>query len=99
MSVQQILDAIRRREPWMANAACTNHPPELWFPTRGQPTTTAKAICNTCPVRTPCLHYGINEHHGIWGGLSEQQRDTYRKAHPMTTTNRDPRASNGTIAP
>lgn len=85
MSVHSILEALRKREPWMTQAACQTHPPHLWFPTRGEPTRPAKTICNTCPVQTNCLHYGINEHHGIWGGLSEHERDTYRKTHPMTT--------------
>ena len=36
----------------------------------------AKAICQSCPVRKPCLEYalGIKEPHGIWGGLNEMER-------------------------
>ncbi|HVM01911.1 MAG TPA: WhiB family transcriptional regulator [Acidimicrobiales bacterium] len=36
----------------------------------------AKAICQSCPVRKPCLDYalGIKEPHGIWGGLNEMER-------------------------
>ncbi|MGH9152979.1 MAG: WhiB family transcriptional regulator [Acidimicrobiales bacterium] len=36
----------------------------------------AKAICQSCPVRKPCLDYalGIREPHGIWGGLNEMER-------------------------
>lgn len=83
MIVHSILEAIRRREPWMTNAACQHHDPELWFPTRGQPTTTAKTICDSCPVRTNCLQYGLDEQHGIWGGLSAGERAIYRKAIPV----------------
>lgn len=36
----------------------------------------AKAICAICPVRLECLQYAlrINEQHGVWGGLNEQER-------------------------
>ena len=36
----------------------------------------AKAICEQCPVREPCLPYAlkIREPHGIWGGLNEVER-------------------------
>lgn len=36
----------------------------------------AKGICDTCPVREPCLKYAIRikEPHGIWGGLNELER-------------------------
>jgi WhiB family redox-sensing transcriptional regulator len=38
----------------------------------------AKAICASCPVQTICLDYalGIQEPHGIWGGLTETERRT-----------------------
>ncbi|HYF12169.1 MAG TPA: WhiB family transcriptional regulator [Actinomycetota bacterium] len=36
----------------------------------------AKAICDRCPVREPCLEYAlrIREPHGVWGGLNETER-------------------------
>ena len=36
----------------------------------------AKALCAQCPVRDVCLEYAlkINEEHGVWGGLNEQER-------------------------
>jgi len=36
----------------------------------------AKAICQQCSVRKPCLEYAldIREQHGIWGGLTESER-------------------------
>jgi WhiB family redox-sensing transcriptional regulator len=36
----------------------------------------AKAICMTCRVQRDCLDYAlrIREQHGIWGGLSENER-------------------------
>lgn len=39
----------------------------------------AKSICNTCPVREPCLEYALsNESYGIWGGMSETERQYER---------------------
>lgn len=36
----------------------------------------AKAICNVCPVLSPCADYAvtINEPYGIWGATSETDR-------------------------
>lgn len=36
----------------------------------------AKKICFSCPVLGACREYAIDirEPHGVWGGLSEQER-------------------------
>jgi WhiB family redox-sensing transcriptional regulator len=36
----------------------------------------AKAICATCPVRTPCLEWAlaVREPYGVWGGYGELER-------------------------
>jgi WhiB family redox-sensing transcriptional regulator len=36
----------------------------------------AKAICAGCPVQPQCLDHAlaIQEPHGIWGGLTENER-------------------------
>jgi hypothetical protein len=36
----------------------------------------AKAICAGCQVRRDCLAFALRTHqvHGVWGGLSEQER-------------------------
>lgn len=39
----------------------------------------AKQICSGCEVKEPCLQYALeNESHGIWGGMSETERQ-YRR--------------------
>lgn len=39
----------------------------------------AKQICETCPVKEPCLEYAlVNESYGIWGGMSETERQYER---------------------
>jgi WhiB family redox-sensing transcriptional regulator len=36
----------------------------------------AKAVCTSCPVRTPCLATALlhRKQHGVRGGLSEEER-------------------------
>jgi hypothetical protein len=64
--------------------------PEWFFPRPGaidsSTAAQAKRICNDwpsgepCPFRAPCREYGIrNAVHGIWGGLSENDRKAERK--------------------
>jgi WhiB family redox-sensing transcriptional regulator len=37
----------------------------------------AKAVCETCPVREPCLEHAlIYKEVGVWGGKSEKERRT-----------------------
>lgn len=38
----------------------------------------AVGICQTCPVRVPCLKDGINQHHGIWAGWTPEERHELR---------------------
>lgn len=69
------------RAEWMAEAACRGADPELFFPSRGDPTREAKAICWSCRVREECLEYALanGEKHGLWGGMSERQRRSVRR--------------------
>lgn len=69
---------------WQAHAACRGPEAFLFFaPTHFEKKeekisreTRAKMICDSCPVRSDCLDYAlaIREPHGIWGGLTEQER-------------------------
>ena len=69
---------------WRPFAACRSVDPELFFPVSStgaslQQTADAKAICAGCPVRRQCLSFalGTRQTHGIWGGMTEEER--YRK--------------------
>lgn len=67
---------------WMRRALCANTPgltDEAFFPERGESTREAKAVCAQCPVREACLEYGLGERFGIWGGMSERQRQRVRR--------------------
>jgi len=69
------------RPDWHDYAACRDADPELFFPdgdirsARAQ-VNTAKLICRGCPVRTICLSWALasGQEHGIWGGLTEDER-------------------------
>ena len=76
-------------DDWAQDAACRLLPADvadkLFFPKKHKGVRTdysgAQAICETCPVRVPCLAYsiahGIPE--GVWGGRSPEQRKRMSK--------------------
>ena len=66
---------------WRLRAACRSADPDLFFPvSRSGPSieqvALAKAFCRACQVRRECLAFAVatQQAHGIWGGLSEQER-------------------------
>lgn len=74
-------------ESWKGDAACATADPDLFFPdwtakwhfgaSVSQVTKVAKSICAGCVVQGECLAYAlaVDERHGIWGGLSERERE------------------------
>lgn len=75
--------------PWREFAACRSADPELFFPgTVPGPdlrqTQQAKAICAGCLVRGQCLMFATltSQEHGIWGGLTEEERRMRRSGQP-----------------
>jgi hypothetical protein len=83
------------REPWMAEGACRGlaetlggrERDRLFYPTRGEPTKRAEAMCADCPVRQECLDFALRNgmHFGIWGGMSESERQRMRREMRITT--------------
>lgn len=70
------------REPagdWIHEGACIGVDPELFFPGRTESGNRAKAVCGACPVMDQCRAYGMGEKFGIWGGLSQRDRDRIRR--------------------
>ncbi|MBM3684931.1 MAG: WhiB family transcriptional regulator [Actinobacteria bacterium] len=72
-------------EDWQRRAACRGpRNAAVFFPPprferkheKADREAKAKAICRSCGVRTDCLDYAlqIREQHGIWGGMSENER-------------------------
>ena len=78
---RQSADLLVPEDQWRSMAACRSADPDLFFPvsSSGQSLAQeaeAKAICAGCPVRRECLAFALRTHqaHGVWGGLSEQER-------------------------
>ncbi len=67
---------------WMADGHCRWEPPATFFPSDGVGVEVAKRICETCPVKSPCLEYALTQRidHGVWGATSERQRRRILKA-------------------
>lgn len=68
---------------WKARAVCARTGPEdaVWFPGVGKSSRPAKVLCFGCPVRRDCLEFALalEEKHGIWGGLSPDERRQLNK--------------------
>lgn len=74
-------------EPWTADGACLELPPDMWFADHGDNRTSeaAKRICNTqCNVREQCLEYALRTRQtvGIWGGCGPKTLYKLRRNTP-----------------
>lgn len=74
---------------WRMLAACRSIDPDLFFPvsTAGkslEQVAEARSVCACCLVRRQCLAFALRtrQTHGIWGGLTAQERD---QRHPTRT--------------
>jgi WhiB family redox-sensing transcriptional regulator len=74
---------------WRVGAACRSVDGDLFFAADGERglakrrrERAAKAVCIGCPVREDCAGYAIanREPHGVWGGLSEGDRERIWRA-------------------
>jgi WhiB family transcriptional regulator, redox-sensing transcriptional regulator len=52
--------------------ACKDDP-ELWFSSDPDDVMNAKALCHTCPFIVDCQELGVNERHGVWGGIYRRE--------------------------
>ena len=61
---------------WMTEGNCNQTPPSMFFPSDGVGVDAARKVCETCPVKSPCLEYALVNRidHGVWGGTSERER-------------------------
>lgn len=69
---------------WQLHGACRGEDSAVFFHpdgergrARAQRESRAKEICRTCPVLAQCRRHALEvaEPYGIWGGLSESERD------------------------
>jgi WhiB family transcriptional regulator, redox-sensing transcriptional regulator len=78
---------------WRDDAACLDHPAE-WF-TDPAPGDTRRAVdvCNTCPVKRPCLDAAleieVSADLGIWGGTTPNTRRRLRRERAGVASPRD----------
>jgi len=87
-NVSLLLPLLTGGELWKPMAACSSADPDLFFPVSPAASNPvqvaeAKAICARCLVRRECLDFAIQtrQMHGIWGGMTEEERYPAVKAH------------------
>jgi len=68
-------------EWWVKYAACRGLSPEIFFLDPGQSSIKAVKVCKRCAVVRECDEYAERAkiHFGVWGGLTENQRDIRRR--------------------
>lgn len=71
-----ILSPVQSSATWRAHARCKGVDPVIFHPVNEDDADEAKAICELCPVREPCLEYAVTarEKDGVWGGLTARER-------------------------
>jgi WhiB family redox-sensing transcriptional regulator len=69
------------RTDWTLLAACRGMNTNAFFPELSVIDDRVLAACTVCPVREECLDHALTHHedYGIWGGLTELQRDQVSK--------------------
>jgi WhiB family redox-sensing transcriptional regulator len=79
--MRHLADAASEAMDWRDSAACRQQDPDLFFPegTAGpalRQADRAKQVCQSCPVRTPCLRFAVRHGlaFGIWGGTTGEER-------------------------
>lgn len=95
-ATHQTLTAIRTAQAATATRAKTSTPAcrgldtELFYPVskRDPRILDAKTVCWRCPIRVRCLADALDrgEAHGIWGGLTEWEREPLLRARHADTT-------------
>ncbi len=78
---------------WQMHGACRGMDSESFFhpegergPARVNRETQAKRVCASCPVLEQCRRHALSAHepYGVWGGLSEAERDVIIRGHDRT---------------
>lgn len=73
---------------WHEQAACRGlgsemfHPPTFTSHSGRRASAAALEVCGRCPVVEECLDVALsvsNDHHGIWGGTTPQERAEIRR--------------------
>lgn len=82
---------------WMTEGACHRADPDLFFPISASEAGAdqvrrAISICDRCGVEAECLRYALAHRikHGIWGGRTEQQRESLIRARRRSRLSSEP---------
>lgn len=69
-----------KRDAWLDDALCRDHPLATFFLEAGQRAASALEICGRCPVRNECLADAIasGDDEGIRGGMTAGARQVHR---------------------
>ena len=81
-------DRFENEEDWREKASCLGiNNIDLFFPSRGEDTKSARGVCSGCRVAEDCLGYALrnSEKNGIWGGKSERERRGLRRAQAQSS--------------
>jgi WhiB family redox-sensing transcriptional regulator len=80
-NLTRLLTLLAVDEQWKPMGACGSAEPDLFFPVSAAASNPvqvaeAKVVCARCVVRRECLDFAIatRQMHGIWGGLTEEER-------------------------
>ncbi len=70
-------------EEWTERGACRQGNPDDLF-VQGAAQHQAKAVCQSCLVRTECLADALDNQieYGVWGGMTERERRALLKRRP-----------------
>jgi len=69
---------------WQFDGSCRRENPDVFFhpdrergPSRRNRDSAAKAVCRRCPVLAICREHALQVHepYGVWGGLTEHERE------------------------
>ncbi len=78
---------------WQERGLCRTADPDVFFHPQNERgmarlrrDRAAKAICAGCPVKVECADYAIRarEPYGVWGGLTEEEREALYTRVPAT---------------
>jgi WhiB family redox-sensing transcriptional regulator len=95
MSVTDIPDD--GRTGWRARAACYGMDTNLFFPEVATRADAAVAVCAACPVAAECLVDNLKELHGVFGGLTPDERIAVRRGRPVRTRRRTGERPDGSL--
>lgn len=71
---------------WQRGGSCRQENPDVFFhpegergPARRDRDSAAKAVCAVCPVVVRCREHAlrVREPYGVWGGMTEDERDSF----------------------